>query len=793
MKSLIIQPSHVRGLGNILDNEDNIQGLHCRVEAQDTLVEFDDLELKTYYMGTGTQLNIRFILDTISILPDQTVHIDVLVTDDENNPVSGVDLYIYERDELISQMETGADGYGVEDGSLGFNFTSEDVGKHTLKCVIPRQDLYYESKNELVINVLQETTLTLTIDPDEIDTLTDTITLYGTLLNEEGEPVVGEIITFYDNATLLGWSITNDLGVATLVVNIEDIQDLGLVPYISIGWTKTSDNPNNHTEDGSLYVSATINDTGITGLPLTILVNNAVMFEGVTDSTGHADLLDTTLNQNAVVTVITKHTNLYNATTKQYRLGESEKIPTITSLSVSSSTVSVGTNVTFTATVTDEDDESIEGLTVTFKDGGSSLGTGTTNSSGVATLTSSGLAAGNHSVTAETTEDNTYSGSTSTAVTVTVNKLATSTSLSLGSNTIYVDGSTTATATVTSGGNGVNGLTVTFKDGSTTLGTSTTNSSGVATYTISGLNAGNHSITAVVTENSTYAASTSSAVSLTVNNHSYSLAFSAASYVATGGSATLECTLLDNNVPVEGATISVSGSDSSLYTGITNNNGIAQVTVSNISGTVSFTCSYSNVSAQCTVTAQTYLFYDACSTDNTSQYTNFYEIWASTNNINTTLTFDTDHYVLTNSNTSFSTVCLPVSAGLDNLKLTAKIRLLTNSTNKGGGVGVATKKEKGLAIFQPNGTSKHLILNNYQGAISSNVAVNNLSTNDYNTFELIKSGQSLTFSIYDANGTQRFTKQITVATNTDYSNCIPCISIAQSDSVYIKEIKLEPI
>ena len=595
MKSIIIQPSHVRGLGNILDNEDNIQGLHCRVEAQDNVVEFDDLELKTYYMGTGTQLNIRFILDTISILPEQTVHVDVLVTDDENNPVSGVDLYIYESNELISQMETDEDGYGVEDGSLGFNFTSEDVGKHTLKCVIPRQDLYYESKNELVINVLQETTLTLTIDPDEIDTLTDTITLYGTLLNEEGEPVVGEIITFYDNTTLLGWSITNDLGVATLVVNIEDIQDLGLVPYIGIDWIKTSDNPNNHTEDGSLYVSATISNTGIAGLPLTILVNNTVMFEGVTDSTGHADLLDTTLNQNAVVTVITKHTNLYNATTKQYRLGESEKIPTITSLSVSSSTVSVGTNVTFTATVTDEDDEPIEGLTVTFKDGGSSLGTGTTNSSGVATLSSSSLAAGNHSVTAETSEDNTYSGSTSTAVTVTVNKLATSTSLSLGSNTIYVDGSTTATATVTSGGNGVNGLTVTFKDGSTTLGTSTTNSSGIATYTISGLNAGNHSITAVVTENSTYAASTSSAVTLTVNNHSYSLAFSAASYVATGGSATLECTLLDNNVPVEGATISVTGSDSSLYTGITNTNGIATVTVT-VNANTDFTCTYNNVS-----------------------------------------------------------------------------------------------------------------------------------------------------------------------------------------------------
>lgn len=745
MKSLIIQPSHVRGLGNILDNEDNIQGLHCRVEAQDTLVEFDDLELKTYYMGTGTQLNIRFILDTISILPDQTVHIDVLVTDDENNPVSGVDLYIYESDELISQMETDEDGYGVEDGSLGFNFTSEDVGKHTLKCVIPRQDLYYESKNELVINVLQETTLTLTIDPDEIDTLTDTITLYGTLLNEEEEPVVGEIITFYDNTTLLGWSITNDLGVATLVVNIEDIQDLGLVPYISIGWTKTSDNPNNHTEDGSLYVSATINDTGITGLPLTILVNNTVMFEGVTDSTGHADLLDTTLNQNAVVTVITKHTNLYNATTKQYRLGESEKIPTITSLSVSSSTVSVGTNVTFTATVTDEDDEPIEGLTVTFKDGGSSLGTGTTNSSGVATLTSSGLAAGNHSVTAETTEDNTYSGSTSTAVTVTVNKLTTSTSLSLGSNTIYVDGSTTATATVTSGGNGVNGLTVTFKDGSTTLGTSTTNSSGIATYTISGLNAGNHSITAVVTENSTYAASTSSAVTLTVNNHSYSLAFSAASYVATGGSATLECTLLDNNVPVEGATISVSGSDSSLYSSITNSSGIATVTVSNVTGTLSYTCSYSNVSDTCTVIATSYLFYDDATTDSSSRYTK-----ADTK---CSFTYDSNGYYVLSKTTSGGTSGIKINDTTfpKNVKITVDVYMTTTQNTQPK---LLFKNPSATYGYTPRLTyinnKASIIEGHYTGegsSITGDVSYTQ-SLNTWYTFEFIHNDGALTFNIY---------------------------------------------
>lgn len=232
----------------------------------------------------------------------------------------------------------------------------------------------------------------------------------------------------------------------------------------------------------------------------------------------------------------------------------------------------------------------------------------------------------------------------------------------------------------------------------------------------------------------------------------------------------------------------------SFNTGLTDSTGVATVTVTGITTDTTFTATYSNVTATCTVTvAPTYLFYDSCATDNTSQYTNFYEIWASQSTIRTSLSFDTDHYILSNSNMSFSACCLPVQTGLDDWKLTAKIRLLTNSSNKGGGVGVATQKEKGIAIFQPNGTTSHLLLNNYVGAITSNVAVSNLSTSDYNLFELVKDGTSLTWKIYDANGTQRFTKQVTISESTYYPNSIPCISIAQSDSIYVKEIKLEAL
>ena len=176
-------------------------------------------------------------------------------------------------------------------------------------------------------------------------------------------------------------------------------------------------------------------------------------------------------------------------------------------------------------------------------------------------------------------------------------------SLSVSPSSVYVYDNVVFTAVLEDeDDNPISGATVTFKEGDTVLGTDTTDNTGEASLTLSTLTAGSHSVTANYSGDSTYASSTSSSVSVTVS-HSYSLSFSSSSYVATGGSATLECTLLDNNVPVEGATISVSGSDSSLYSGITNNNGVASVTVS-VSAETTFTATYSNATATCIVTVQ---------------------------------------------------------------------------------------------------------------------------------------------------------------------------------------------
>ena len=91
----------------------------------------------------------------------------------------------------------------------------------------------------------------------------------------------------------------------------------------------------------------------------------------------------------------------------------------------------------------------------------------------------------------------------------------------------------------------------------------------------------------------------------------YHIEFSEDSYVAVGGSATLEIMLQENYAPKSGATVTVTGSDSSLYTGITNSSGIASITVSNISAETTFTASYSGATATCTVTTHTIIFDDS--------------------------------------------------------------------------------------------------------------------------------------------------------------------------------------
>jgi hypothetical protein len=184
-----------------------------------------------------------------------------------------------------------------------------------------------------------------------------------------------------------------------------------------------------------------------------------------------------------------------------------------TTLASSLNPSTFGQAVTFTAAVTGSGGTPTG--TVTFYDGATSLGTGTLNGSGVATIATSSLIGGFHSITAAYGGDSNFSSSTSTVLTQTVSSLTASATALLSSVNPAGSGQpVTFTATVSSNGSLRTTPTgsVTFYDGTTALGMGTLNGSGVATFTTSSLSSASHTITAAYGGDTNYSASTSGPV-----------------------------------------------------------------------------------------------------------------------------------------------------------------------------------------------------------------------------------------------------------------------------------------
>ena len=150
-----------------------------------------------------------------------------------------------------------------------------------------------------------------------------------------------------------------------------------------------------------------------------------------------------------VITAVYSPTGAFNASTGTLNQTVN-KANTSTSLVSSANPSKFGQSVTFTATVVRIPAGSGTPTgTVTFKEGATTLGTGTLNGSGVATFTTSTLSVASHSITAEYGGDGNFNTSTSSALTQVVQKSDTSTALSSSVNPSKFGQSVTFTATVT--------------------------------------------------------------------------------------------------------------------------------------------------------------------------------------------------------------------------------------------------------------------------------------------------------------------------------------------------------
>ena len=174
-------------------------------------------------------------------------------------------------------------------------------------------------------------------------------------------------------------------------------------------------------------------------------------------------------------------------------------------------TATVAPATTGTATPTGTVEFELNGTTTT------NLGSATLNSSGVATLDTTKLNTGGNSITAVYSGDTSFADSTSPAVTVTLAQASSTTTVTTSPNPSVAGQTVTMLATVAavSPGAGTPSGTVTFFNGTTSLGTGNL-SLGVATFTTSSLAIGSSSITAVYAGDSNFTTSTSAAVTQTV-------------------------------------------------------------------------------------------------------------------------------------------------------------------------------------------------------------------------------------------------------------------------------------
>jgi autotransporter-associated beta strand protein len=157
--------------------------------------------------------------------------------------------------------------------------------------------------------------------------------------------------------------------------------------------------------------------------------------------------------------------------------------------------------------------------TVTFRIDGTAQPGVTLASDGTATLSVSNLTAGTHTIIAAYGGDNSFNASTSAALTQTINKANTTTVLLSSANPSNFGQPVTFFTRVSpaSQGTGTPTGTVTFQEGSTILGTGPLDTTGLATFTISILAAGTHTITAAYGGDAGFASSTSSPLLQTVN------------------------------------------------------------------------------------------------------------------------------------------------------------------------------------------------------------------------------------------------------------------------------------
>jgi hypothetical protein len=274
------------------------------------------------------------------------------------------------------------------------------------------------------------------------------------------------------------------------------------------------------SSDGALTVLAINKTTGAIATSLTLANFNAAGMAAVY-SYSNANLTQIVAGTPVAVAsgAVSYTFPAYSATVFVFTSKSTTATATTTSLSASATQVTFGQSVTFTSTVAPTSGSGMPTGNVNFFDGTTQIASGVLDASGMTMFRSSSLAVGAHSVTAVYAGDTNFSASTSGVASIMIVAAAKTNTLTAVSTSAIqaISGQSVIFSAVVmpSSGSGTPTGSVTFLDGTTSIGAATL-SGGAGSVSSSMLAVGTHTITAMYSGDANFSGSTSRAVSVTV-------------------------------------------------------------------------------------------------------------------------------------------------------------------------------------------------------------------------------------------------------------------------------------
>jgi hypothetical protein len=362
-----------------------------------------------------------------------------------------------------------------------------------------------------------------------------TVTFVAMVTSSSG--IATGTVDFTDNGTSMG-SVSLAGGSATL-----SISDLGVGTHSIVA--AYGGDPHNAASTSSTLqevVNQASTTTSLTSSANPAYVNQTVTFKAVVASPSGAAISGTVTFKQGTATLATVNSTGNAPYTRTYTASGSHSITafysgdsdnagstsavllqlvdalpatTTTTMRTSRNPSYINQSVTFTAAVTSTYGPIPNGELITISDGTAKLAS-VPVSGGIATYTTSALKAATHTIKAAYLGDTTFKAS-SASVQQVVSLYPSSTTAPISSLNPSANGqSVTLTATVTSPAPSVPTGTVTFKNGTTSLGSVTLSANGVATLTKTTLPMGSLPITATYNGGAEAAKSTSAATTQTV-------------------------------------------------------------------------------------------------------------------------------------------------------------------------------------------------------------------------------------------------------------------------------------